>query len=69
MRAEGCAAVGLVENVFNGLTAKGKPSDIVLAQMAEAAAFPNRWSGVGAGDASKVSGDIPGKAELSPHHR
>lgn len=38
MREEGCAALGLVENIFNGLTAKGKPSDIILAQMAEAAA-------------------------------
>jgi hypothetical protein len=38
MREEGCAALGLVENIFNGLTAKGKPTDPVLAQMAEAAA-------------------------------
>ena len=38
MQEEGCAARGLVENIFNGLTTRGEPIDPVLAQMAEAAA-------------------------------
>ncbi len=38
MREEGCAALGLVENILNGLTTRGRPTDPVLAQMAEAAA-------------------------------
>ena len=38
MQEEGCAARGLVENIFNGLTTRGEPVDPVLAQMAEAAA-------------------------------
>ncbi|KKN16458.1 hypothetical protein LCGC14_0975670 [marine sediment metagenome] len=38
MQEEGCAARGLLENIFNGLTTRGTPVDPVLAQMAEAAA-------------------------------
>lgn len=38
MRREGCAAVGLVENIFNGLTAIGIPDDLILKQMADACA-------------------------------
>ncbi len=38
MQEEGCAALGLVENIFNGLTTDGTPSNPKLALMAEAAA-------------------------------
>ena len=38
MQEEGCAARGLVENIFNGLTTRGTPVDPVLAQMADATA-------------------------------
>ena len=38
MRAEGCPARGLVENIFNGLTSHGQPTSPLLAEMAEAAA-------------------------------
>jgi len=38
MQEKGCTALGLVENIFNGLTSEGKPTDPKLAQMAEAAA-------------------------------
>ena len=38
MRAEGCPARGLVENIFNGLTSHGQPTSPLLAKMAEAAA-------------------------------
>lgn len=38
MQEEGCAALGLVENIFNGLTAKGKPTEPMPAQIAEAIA-------------------------------
>ena len=38
MKQEGCAAVGLVQNIFNGLTSKGIPGDPVLKEMADASA-------------------------------
>ena len=38
MQREGCAAIGLVENIFNGLTLRGVPDDPTLREMADACA-------------------------------
>lgn len=38
MRRDGCAAVGLVQNIFNGLTAEGVPTEPTIREMAGACA-------------------------------
>lgn len=38
MQAEGCAAMGVLENIFNGVTAQGIPADPTLKRVADVAA-------------------------------
>lgn len=38
MQAEGCAAMGALENIFNGTTAEGVPTDPTLQRVADVAA-------------------------------
>lgn len=38
MKAEGCQAVGVLEDIFNGVTANGEPIDPTLAKVATIAA-------------------------------
>lgn len=38
MIEEGCTAVGVLENIFNGVTAEGAPTDLILKKVADIAA-------------------------------